>query len=129
MGATNRPVSQIALNLMKSPSAPIYVGELNGSPLGDLRLAASDFGLVAVEWAESQPHFDAYLNRLKRLIQPNTRLMTPYVKELREYLDGQRRAFTIPIDWTLFRPFQREALQAIFRIPYSETRTYHEIAI
>ena len=113
---------------MKAPH-PIYIGELNGSPLGDLRLAASDFGLVAVEWAESQPGFDAYLNRLKRPIQPDMRKIAPYARELGEYLEGRRRAFTIPIDWTLFRPFQREALQAIFRIPYSETRTYHDIAI
>ena len=110
-------------------SNPIYVGELNDSPLGDLRLAASDFGLVAVEWAESQPEFDSYLQRLKRPILANEKRIVPYVKELSEYLSGTRSAFTIPIDWTLFRPFQREALQAIYRIPYSETRTYHDIAI
>ncbi len=112
---------------MKAPN-PIYIGELNGTPLGDLRLAASDFGLVAVEWADSQSAFDSHLQRLKRPIQPNTKKIAPYIKELREYLDGKRNAFTIPIDWTLFRPFQREALQAIFRIPYGETRTYAEIA-
>jgi len=113
---------------MKSFSSPIYIGELNGTPLGDLRLAASDFGLVAVEWAESQPQFDAHLTRLRRPIQPDARKIRPYAKELAEYLEGRRQAFTIPIDWTLFRPFQREALQAIFRIPYGETRTYAEIA-
>ena len=112
---------------MKAPNL-IYVGELNGTPLGNFRLAASDFGLVAVEWADSQPQFDAYLQRLKRPIQPDAKKIAPYVKELREYLEGKRHAFTIPIDWTLFRPFQREALQAIFRIPYGETRTYAEIA-
>lgn len=112
---------------MKTPS-PIYIGELNGTPLGDFRLAASDFGLVAVEWAESQVEFDAYLERLKRPIRPDAKKIAPYVKELREYLNGKRTAFTIPIDWTLFRPFQREALQAVFRIPYGETRTYSEIA-
>ena len=42
---------------------------------------------------------------------------------------GRRNAFTIPIDWSLFRPFQREALQAVFRIPYGETATYRDIAI
>ncbi len=110
-------------------SFSLYIGELNGTPLGDLRLAASDFGLVAVEWAKSQPEFDAYLQRLKRPTQPDIRKIKPYAKELGEYLQGKRRAFTIPIDWTLFRPFQREALQAIFRIPYGETRTYLEIAI
>jgi len=112
----------------KIDTNPIYIGELNGTPLGDLRLAASDFGLVAVEWTESQPEFDAFLERLNRPIIPNERRIKPYAKELAEYLEGNRQAFTIPIDWTIFRPFQREALQAVFRIPYGETRTYAEIA-
>jgi methylated-DNA-[protein]-cysteine S-methyltransferase len=113
---------------MKTDLPPIYIGELNGTPLGNLRLAASDFGLVAVEWASSQPEFDSYLARLKRPIQPNPKKIKPYAKELAEYLNGKRTAFTIPIDWTLFTSFQREALQAVFRIPYGETRTYIDIA-
>ncbi len=114
---------------MKSFVFSLYIGELNGTPIGDLRLATSDFGLVAVEWADSQPQFDTYLQRLKRPIQPSAKKIAPYAKELREYLNGKRSAFTIPIDWSLFRPFQREALQAVFRIPYGETCTYHDIAI
>ena len=113
---------------MKASPSPIYTGELNGTPIGNLRLAASDFGLVAVEWADSQPEFEAYLTRLKRTIEPNTKRIAPYAKELREYLNGKRSAFTIPIDWTPFTPFQCEALQAVFRIPYGETRTYIDIA-
>ncbi len=113
----------------KTPDTnPIYVGELNGTPLGNLCLAASDFGLVAVEWTESQSEFDAFLTRLNRPVIPNERKIKPYARELAEYLEGKRTAFTIPIDWTIFRPFQREALQAVFRIPYGETRTYAEIA-
>src|SRR6266508_5285723 len=114
---------------MKTLISPIYIGELNGTHLGDLRLAASDLGLVAVEWADSQLQFDAYLERLKRPIEANARKIAPYARELREYLGGRRSAFTIPIDWSLFRPFQREALQAVFRIPYGETTTYHDIAL
>ena len=108
---------------------PIYIGELNGTPLGDLRLAASDLGLVAVEWADSQIAFDSYLERLHRPIQPHPKKLIPYARELGEYLNGKRSTFTIPIDWSLFRPFQREALQAVFRIPYGETCTYHDIAL
>jgi methylated-DNA-[protein]-cysteine S-methyltransferase len=114
---------------MKNSAFTIYIGELNGTPIGDLRLAASDLGLVAVEWADSQPHFDSYLQRLRRPLQPNAKKIAPYARELREYLSGKRSAFTIPIDWSLFRPFQREALQAIFRIPYGETCSYHDIAL
>ena len=114
---------------MKMTDSTIYIGELNGTTLGDLRLAASDLGLVAVEWADSQLEFDLYLQRLKRPIEPNTKKISPYARELREYLIGKRNAFTIPIDWSLFRPFQRDALQAVYRIPYGETCTYHDIAI
>jgi len=114
--------------ITKTSHTPIYTGELNGTPLGDFRLAASDFGLVAVEWADSQPAFDSYLARQKRPIEPNPKRIVPYAKELREYLSGKRTTFTIPIDWSWFTPFQCQALQAVFRIPYGETRTYIEIA-
>lgn len=107
---------------------PIYLGELNGTPLRDFRFAASDLGLIAIEWADNQPELDAYLTRLKRPLQPNQKKIAPYVQELREYLNGKRTVFTLPIDWSPFTPFQREALQAVFRIPYGETRTYIDIA-
>ena len=113
---------------MTKTVTPIYLGELNQTPLGDLRLAASDLGLLAVEWAHSQPELDAFLARLDRPTQPNDRILAPYIKQLSDYLNRKRRTFTIPIDWTIFTPFQREALQAIFRIPYGETRTYIDIA-
>jgi O-6-methylguanine DNA methyltransferase len=113
---------------MRSELYLIHTGELNETPLGDLRLAASDLGLVAVEWAYAQPGFDSYLTRLKRPTQSDPKKIKPYAKELAEYLNGKRTAFTIPIDWTFFTPFQREALQAVFRIPYGETRTYIDIA-
>ena len=108
---------------MKSFAFPIHFGELNATPVGDLRLAVSDQGLIAVEWADTQPDFDSYL------LPFETDLVTPYAEELREYLEGKRREFTFPIHWGIFRPFQRDALQAVFRIPYGETRTYSEIAM
>ena len=108
---------------MKSFAFPIHFGELNGTPVGDLRLAVSDGGLIAVEWANSQLDFDSYL----RPFEPD--LVAPYVDELRAYLEGKRRQFSFPINWAIFRPFQKEALQAVFKIPYGETRTYSDIAL
>ena len=108
---------------MKPFAFPIHFGELNDTPVGDLRLAVSDEGLIAVEWANTQLDFDSYL----RPFEPN--LVALYVEELRAYLEGKRREFSFPINWTIFRPFQREALQAVFKIPYGETRTYSDIAL
>ncbi len=109
-------------------SSKLYLGELNGTPFGDFRLAASDLGLIAVEWADFQPKLDAYLSRFKQPIEPNAAKIKPYARQLLEYFNGKRHEFTIPIDWTPFTTFQREALQAVFRIPYGETRTYIDIA-
>jgi methylated-DNA-[protein]-cysteine S-methyltransferase len=108
---------------MKSFAFPLHFGELNGTPVGDLRLAVSDQGLIAVEWADRQPDFDSYFLPF----EPD--VIAPYADELREYLEGKRREFTFPIHWEIFRPFQKEALQRVFKIPYGETRTYADIAL
>ena len=73
---------------MALPAPQIYLGELNDTPLGDFRLAASDFGLVAVEWADSQPGLDAYLRRLAHPVKAGAARLEPYAKELLEYLKG-----------------------------------------
>lgn len=115
---------------MASPFLEIYLGELNHTPLGDLRFAVSAQGLVAVEWAKSQPKLDKYLLRLapQTAVDVSPKITRPYAKEIGEYLKGKRRAFTFPIDWSTLKPFQRKALQAVYAIPYGETRTYAEIA-
>ena len=82
-------------------SIPIHIGELNGTPVGDLRLVVSDRGLIAVEWADTQLDFDSYL----RPFEPDA--IAPYAEQLREYLEGRRREFTFQINWTIFRPFQK----------------------
>jgi len=107
---------------MKTYPFPLYIGELNHTAVGDLRIIVSDLGLVAVEWADSQPDFDSYL------LQADTEAIAPYGEELLEYLEGKRREFTFLINWSIFRPFQKEALKRVFQIPYGETRTYAEIA-
>jgi len=106
----------------------IYLGELNHTPLGDLRIAVSDLGLVAVEWADSQPTLDAYLLRRKCPVESNQKKVQPYAKELSDYVKGKLRSFTIPIDWSVLRPFQLHALKVVYEIPYGETRTYAEVA-
>ncbi len=115
---------------MSFPALKVYLGELNRTPLGDLRFAVSALGLVAVEWAKSQSRLDKYLLRLasRAAVEENQKMTRPYAKEISEYLKGKRREFTFPIDWSTLRPFQMKALLAVHAIPYGETRTYAEIA-
>ena len=109
--------------------SPLYFGSLKNTPLGDLWIAVSENGLVALEWDEDKSAFDAYLTkRLKRPALPDSKRTALTLRQLDEYLRGARTAFTFPIDWDLLRPFQREVLQLVYAIPYGETRTYGEIA-
>ena len=114
---------------MTFPSLKIYLGELNNTPLGDMRFAVSALGLVAVEWADSQSRLDRYLFRLKRSVEQNKKMTQPYAKELGEYLKGKRRDFTFAIDWSTLKPFQLKTLKAVYAIPYGEIQTYADIAM
>ena len=105
------------------------------SPVGRLFLAASDKGLVALE-------FDARLPG-QQTIRPNPRdvraegkqvrfdeshkAMSGYTSELEEYFAGRRREFTFPLDMR-GTDFQVDCWRALLAIPYGETRTYADIA-
>ena len=50
------------------------------------------------------------------------------LRELKEYADGRRRAFELPLDWSSIKPFQRAVLKAASTIPFGETRSYGWVA-
>jgi O-6-methylguanine DNA methyltransferase len=114
------------------------------SPVGPLFLAASERGLVALE-------FDARLPG-QQTIRPNPRdlrsetrsenkrakreglrfeesasAMLDYVRELEEYFAGERREFTFALDLR-GTDFQLACWRALLAIPYGETRSYGDIA-
>ena len=56
------------------------------------------------------------------------RLIDRAHSELREYFDGRRAYFTVPIDLSELPGFQKSVLRATSRIPFGETRAYAWIA-
>ncbi len=105
------------------------------SPVGPLFLAASEEGLVALE-------FDARLPG-QQTIRPNPRdlrseseavrfedsplTMSAYTAQLQEYFAAERREFTFALDLR-GTEFQRACWHALLAIPYGETRSYADIA-
>lgn len=119
--------------MARKPSAasesPLYIAQITGTPLGNLWVAVSENGLVAVEWTAEQADFEAYLTkRFRRPVKTDTRKTAQAARQLEQYLRAQREQFSLPIDWSVLRPFQREVLQITFAIPRGETRTYRQIA-
>jgi O-6-methylguanine DNA methyltransferase len=50
-------------------------------------------------------------------------------RQLAEYFSGQRKQFTLPIDWSVFSPAQRQVLGTLHaEVGYGETITYGTLA-
>jgi methylated-DNA-[protein]-cysteine S-methyltransferase len=103
---------------------------LADSPLGPLLVAATDRGLVMIAYATEG--FDERLALLAREVSPRVleapRRLDRARRELDEYFAGRRRAFDLPVDWSLVRGFAREVLRATAAIPYGGWSTYGAVA-
>lgn len=56
-----------------------------------------------------------------------TELIKKTYKELKEYFQGKRKSFDIPLEAS-GTEFQKKCWDALLKIPYGETRTYGQIA-
>ena len=112
----------------------IRIGSIQTPQLGELWVAMSECGLVAVEFGVTRGIFEASIRRqtrqeLQTAAGPDARSVVEATRQIADYLLGQRRVFEFPIDWSaLASDFQRTALRAVMAIPYGETRTYTQVA-
>jgi len=94
------------------------------SPIGGLKLVASDDGLAAILWEHDNP----WRVRLADLVlNPTHHMLLRTEKELNEYFSRKRKTFTVPLDMRGTR-FQKQVWKALLGIPYGETRTYGQLA-
>lgn len=101
-----------------------YVTKTVDSPVGALKLVASDAGLAAILWPNDDPH----RVRLGTPIEaPRHPVLVATERQLREYFAGTRKTFSLPLDFA-GTEFQRNVWGALLTIPYGETRSYGEIA-
>lgn len=63
----------------------------------------------------------------ENLVKKETPILHFAFEQIKEYLEGKRKHFTIPIQ-THGTSFQERVWEALRQIPYGETRTYAEIA-
>lgn len=108
----------------------IYIGEVTSTPLGPIWVGLSERGLLAVEIQASQQAFRARLLRkypgAQVIIDKNRTAQA--VRQIGEYLAGERRNFDLPIDWSGMTAFQEQALRATLAVSYGQVTTYSEIA-
>jgi methylated-DNA-[protein]-cysteine S-methyltransferase len=94
------------------------------SPVGSLKLVASDSGLAAILWENDNPR-RVPLNIVAENKSHPVLVETEH--QLEEYFAGKRRSFALKLDFA-GTEFQRMVWAALLAIPFGETRTYGQIA-
>lgn len=85
-------------------------------------------GVFQVEWSETKLmalHFPSGESNGSMAVEPAVRQLR---KELEEYLRGERKEFTVPVEPTQGTEFQRKVWRAMQKIPFGKTKSYGEIA-
>lgn len=88
------------------------------SEIGIIEITSSDVGIKTVEFLDDQPSSNFEVNSH----------ITKCLKEMDEYFKGERKKFTVNLDWQ-GTEFQKKVWQCLLGIPYAGTVSYLDIAI
>ncbi len=110
----------------------ITMGKLDDTPVGTIWVAASNAGVVAISLWDGMERFAAEVAHLTGETPDVSAPPGPHVaaalEQLAEYLRGQRREFTVPLDRSTMKPFQQATLERVCAVGYGQTSTYGTIA-
>jgi methylated-DNA-[protein]-cysteine S-methyltransferase len=102
---------------------PYYFKRMK-SPVGELKLVASDRGLAAILWEDDDPK-RVRLSPLEENKKHPVLLETE--RQLKEYFAGKLEKFSVKLDF-VGTEFQKKVWSALTTIPFGETRSYSQIA-
>lgn len=98
--------------------------KLIDSPVGKLKLVASDKGLVAILWENDRPS----RVRLSELVEDEKHpVLAETERQLGEYFAGRRKTFSVSLDMR-GTTFQKNVWEALLAIPFGETKSYGQLA-
>ena len=88
------------------------------SPVGKIEI---------VEENEKIIELNIYNEKKNNIIEKDTKLLLETQKQLKEYFEGKRTKFEIPLN-PKGTEFMKKVWKELLNIPYGEVRTYKEIA-
>lgn len=118
------------LHLEEAMADTIYLDVFEAGFLGKIGLAVSQDGLLRLRmFVKGEKQFlnenQAYQEGVYAF---DSQVTQSYRTQISEYLKGERKVFSLPIDWKVYTPFQEAVLKETLAIPYGETRSYGEVA-
>lgn len=94
------------------------------SPVGELKLIATEQGLNAILWENDDPKRVPF-NHVQE--NKNHPILLETERQLNAYFAGALKAFALTLDF-VGTEFQKKVWQALLTVPYGETRSYAQIA-
>lgn len=94
------------------------------TPVGNLKLVASDKGLAAILWEADRPRRVPLASLSEDKKHP---LLLETERQLKEYFAGERQKFSLPLD-PQGTNFQKKVWEALRTIPFGKTWSYGELA-
>lgn len=94
------------------------------SPVGVLKLVASESGLAAVLWENDDPERVRFASLEE---DENHPVLLETERQLQDYFAGKRDRFSVKLDFA-GTEFQKKVWNALLAIPFGETRSYAQIA-
>lgn len=100
------------------------------SPIGELIIFVTPRGLLRVKYADEP--IEGVLADVAARVSPRILRAPSRTDEARRQLEGyfglRRRAFNLPIDWSLVHGFAAGVLRQTARIPFGDVRSYGQVA-
>lgn len=101
-----------------------YYSKMIASPIGGLKLVASDKGLAAILWEKDNPK-RVRLNIVGE--DDDHPVLLEAERQLGEYFVGRRTAFDLKLDFVGTK-FQKSVWAELLKIPFGQTKSYGQIA-
>ncbi|MDH6253325.1 AraC family transcriptional regulator of adaptative response/methylated-DNA-[protein]-cysteine methyltransferase [Chryseobacterium sp. H1D6B] len=99
------------------------------TPLGTMFACAVDEGICLLEFTDRKNMEKQFISLSKALnaeiVQGENKHFTQLEQELKEYFEGKRQKFEVPL-YTTGTEFQKKVWQLLREIPIGETRTYKQ---
>jgi methylated-DNA-[protein]-cysteine S-methyltransferase len=122
-------IAQVKRSLGEIGVVRLYYDVLTATPFGPIYIAASDEGIVALGFDDSEQAFLTRMSkRYRTSIKRSKTRLARILAQLKEYFAGKRDSFELALDLQSLTPFQRSVLSAIQQVPVGETISYGGLA-
>jgi methylated-DNA-[protein]-cysteine S-methyltransferase len=114
---------------LRAQAPEIHYDVLRRSPIGPVCVAASERGVLALDFGLGEQDFVERLkHRTRAGVRRSSERVVAALRQVQEYLSGARTSFDLPLDLSWTSAFQQQVLRETLAIPRGQTRTYHQVA-